>query len=129
LRSRAKDRAGNLLNHEQFQLRATRYVADHPELINITWVDASFYIRDVAPLNNNKQIIGLHVDLAEPKRAAELAQQTQQPQYTNVFEAIQGNPSFEVWIPVYRGKKFIGLLAGVYSCEKVISYLVPKQMM
>ena len=124
----AKDRAINLLDHDQFQLRATRYVADHPELINITWVDSSFYIRDVAPLQSNKQIIGLHLDLAEPKKTSQLARQTKVPQYTNVFEAIQGNPSFEIWIPVYKGNTFLGLLAGVYSCEKIVEYLVPKQM-
>lgn len=124
----SKDRAGNFLDSVHFQLRASSYVANHPEMINITWVDSSFFIREVAPLKGNQQIIGLHLDLPEPQRASLLARQTRKPQYTNVFEAIQGNPSFEIWVPVFRGDTFLGLMAGVYSCEKVIHYLIPEHI-
>lgn len=124
----AKERAGNYLDHEQFQRRATRYVADHPELINFTWVDSSNYIRDVAPQEGNQQIIGLHLYLTEPQKASQWAKQTRHPKYTRVFEAIQGNPSFEIWVPVYNGDTFSGLFAGVYSCDKVVEYLIPAQI-
>ncbi|HAH23824.1 MAG TPA: hypothetical protein DCL77_08715 [Prolixibacteraceae bacterium] len=124
----AKERAVDALDQGQFQLRASRYVADHPEMINITWVDSTFHILDVAPLEGNRQIIGLHLDLAEPKRASHQAQKLRDPQYTKAFEAIQGNPSFEIWIPVFQGNTFLGLLAGVYSCEKVINTIVPREM-
>jgi signal transduction histidine kinase len=124
----AKERAGSYLDSEQFQRRSASYVANHPELINITWVDSSFYIRDVAPLAGNQQIIGLHLDLSEPQKASQRARQTRQAQYTRVFEAIQGNPSFEIWVPVYSGDTFVGLLAGVYSCDKMVNYLIPGQI-
>lgn len=124
----AKDRAENTLNQNQFQIRASHYVKDHPEMINITWVDSIFNIQDVAPREGNEQIIGLHLDLAEPQKASRKAKELRLPQYTKAFEAIQGNPSFEIWIPVFRGNTFLGLLAGVYSCEKVVNFLVPEQM-
>lgn len=124
----AKDRAENALNQNQFQIRASHYVKDHPEMINITWVDSIFNIQDVAPREGNEQIIGLHIDLAEPQKASRKAKELRLPQYTKAFEAIQGNPSFEIWIPVFRGNTFLGLLAGVYSCEKVVNFLVPEQM-
>lgn len=123
----ARDIAANSMDHDQFQLRASRYVANHPEMINITWVDSSFVIQDVAPLENNLQILGLKVDLAEPRKASRRAKQFRVPQYTNAFEAIQGDSSFEVWVPVYQGNTFLGLLAGVYSCEKLITHLIPVQ--
>lgn len=124
----SKDRAANFLDPVRFQLRASSYVANHPEMINITWVDSSFFVREVAPLKGNEQIIGLHLDLPEPQRASQLARQTRKPQYTRVFEAIQGNPSFEIWVPVYNGDTFLGLMAGVYSCEKLIHHLVPEHI-
>lgn len=124
----AKDRSENTLNQNQFQTRASHYVKDHPEMINITWVDSIFNIQDVAPREGNEQIIGLHLDLAEPQKASRKAKELRLPQYTKAFEAIQGNPSFEIWIPVFRGNTFLGLLAGVYSCEKVVNFLVPEQM-
>lgn len=124
----ARDIAANSMDHDQFQLRASRYVANHPEMINITWIDSSFVIRNVAPLENNRQIMGLHIDLAEPYKASRKARQLRLPQYTNAFEAIQGNASFEVWVPVYQDDTFWGLLAGVYSCERLITHLIPATM-
>lgn len=124
----AKDIAENSIDHPQFQLRVSRYVESHPELINITWVDSTFVIQDVAPLERNLQILGLKIDLPEPRKASRLAKQSRQSQYTNVFEAIQGMASFEIWVPVYEGDQFLGLLAGVYSCENMITHVIPQQL-
>ncbi|HET6559948.1 MAG TPA: ATP-binding protein [Prolixibacteraceae bacterium] len=124
----AKDVAVNSLDHSQFQLRASRYVESHPEMINITWIDSSFVIQDVAPLESNLQILGLSIDLEEPRKASRRAKQLRQPQYTNVFEAIQGDASFEIWVPVFEGNTFRGLLAGVYSCDHLINHVVPQQI-
>jgi len=116
----AAERSSGNLSAELFQERASHYVKSHPEMINITWVDADFVIRDVAPRAQNKQIVGLKLNLPEPKRISRLAMQTRQPSFTRPFEAIQGKPSFEVWVPVYRGDNFLGLFGGVYSCESVV---------
>jgi PAS domain S-box-containing protein len=123
-----KHRADGSLNAALFQERATKYVLEHPEIINITWVDADYFIRDVAPLAPNRQILGLHLDLPEPKRASQLAKETRQPVYTGPFEAIQGKPSFEIWVPVFDGDNFLGLFAGVYSCQKTLQSLVSQQV-
>ena len=91
----AKERGDGAMDARSFQKRASRYVADHPEMINITWVDASFHVHDVAPLASNRQILGLRLDLPGPKRASRLAMERRQPVYTHPFEAIQGKPSRE----------------------------------
>jgi len=69
----AQERAGGALGAESFQERGSRFVADHPEMICINWVDADFRITDVAPLAPNRQIVGLRLELPEPKRASQLA--------------------------------------------------------
>jgi two-component system, cell cycle sensor histidine kinase and response regulator CckA len=117
------ERGAGKLTPELFQIRASQYVQSHQQLINITWVDADFFIRDVAPLAGNRQIVGLKLNLPEPKRAARLAMELRRPVYTRPFEAIQGKPSFEMWFPVYRGDAFIGLFGAVYSCEGMLSSL------
>lgn len=124
----SKDRAASLFDYKQYQRRGSLYVENHPELINITWVDSAFTILDVAPHQGNEQIIGLHLGLTEPRKASQMAKQTRHPKYTRVFEAIQGNSSFEIWVPVYNENTFLGFLAGVYSCEKMINHLVPEQI-
>jgi len=119
----ALERSSGKLNGELFQERASQYVKSHPELINITWVDADFFIRDVAPFAQNRQIVGLKLNLPEPKRVSRLAMERRQPVYTRPFEAIQGKPSFEIWVPVYKENTFLGLFGGVYSCERLVNGL------
>ncbi|HXV21040.1 MAG TPA: ATP-binding protein [Desulfuromonadales bacterium] len=122
----AAERARGTLGADDFQWRVSRYVTDHPELLNVTWVDADFVIRNAAPLAPNRQIIGLALSLPEPERASHLAREQRQPVYTRPFEAIQGKPSFELWVPVFRGEEFLGLFAGVYSCAQLLEHTVPQ---
>ena len=124
----AKERADEKLTPESFLRIGSQYVADHPELINITWVDKNLIIQNVAPLQGNRQIIGLSVSLPGPARASQTARQTRQPVYTDVFEAIQGGYSFEVWVPVFRDNQFMGLFAGVYSLGKLLRYALPLEV-
>lgn len=124
----AEDCAKDTLSAEEFQSRVSRYVGAHPELINVTWVDAALVIRDVAPAAPNQQIVGLRLTLPEPKRAANLARERRAPVYTRPFEAIQGIASFEVWVPVFRGDEFLGLFAGVYSCPQLLQRIMTPQM-
>ncbi|MEH6445236.1 MAG: ATP-binding protein [Oceanospirillaceae bacterium] len=103
-----------------FTGRTQDFLIAHQELINFTWVDNNFDIKGVSPLKGNEQIIGLHLGLPEPARVSLLAKNTKKAQYTEAFEALQGDCSFEVWYPVYKDEQFLGLFAGVYSCEKLL---------
>ena len=64
------------LDEQTFQERASRFVADHPGLINVTWADEEFVIRWTAPHEPNKQVIGLSLVLPEPERASHEARDT-----------------------------------------------------
>ena len=116
-----KERAEGLLTVENFNSKIDDYLNVHPEFINITWVDSTFVIKNVAPIADNSLIIGLSIELPEPKKASRMAKEMEKPIYTNSFEAIQSNSSFEIWVPVFNGNKFLGLLAGVYSCDKLLN--------
>lgn len=116
------------LNKESFQKRATKFVNDHPVLINITWADRDFIIRWTAPYEPNKQVIGLKLALPEPERASKRAEQTGQPTYTRPFTVIQGIPAFELYVPVFRNDQFLGTFGGVYSIKNVLSHATPPQL-
>jgi two-component system, cell cycle sensor histidine kinase and response regulator CckA len=122
----AQERSAGKLGAALFQQRAAQYVKYHPELINISWVDADYFVKDVAPLAGNRQILGLQLDLPEPKRASRLAMARRLPAYTHPMEAIQGGSSFEIWVPVYRGDTFLGLFGGIYSCQQLLEQIVPQ---
>jgi len=117
----ASQRAKGNLSVSSFQARVSEYLKDHTEFINISWVDSTYTIKTVAPLQGNSHIIDLKIELDEPKRASRLAMKTKEAVYTKPFEAIQAESSFEVWFPIFRKGKFIGLFAGVYSCAKVLN--------
>ncbi|MCM2278728.1 MAG: ATP-binding protein [Oligoflexia bacterium] len=124
----ANARARGALSPSDFRTRAMGYVALHRELLNITWVGPDLIVRDVAPREGNEQILGLSLDLPEPRNAASQALQTRLPAYTRPFQAIQGNPSFELWVPVFRGDRFLGLFAAVYSIPALLEHVTPESL-
>lgn len=116
----AKERANGGLFEDTFQAKLKDYLIYHPEFINITWIDSNYVIRTVTPLKGNSDIIGLPIELPEPKKASRLAKLTRKAVYTKPFEAIQSNSSFEVWVPVFDNNKFLGLFSGVYSTKGIL---------
>ncbi|MRT94300.1 PAS domain-containing protein [Ancylomarina sp. 16SWW S1-10-2] len=111
----------NNLSESVFQEKVNNYLKNHPEFINITWVDSNFTIKSVCPLEENSHIIGLNIELPIPKETSRLAQKEKKAIYTQAFDAIQGESSFEVWIPAFNENKFRGLFAAVYSSKNVIN--------
>ncbi len=122
----AEDMSDGTLDEETFQQRASRFVTDHPGLINVTWADEEFIIRWTAPYEPNKQVVGLKLTLPEPERASHEARDTGRPVYTRPFEVIQGDLAFEVYVPVFRDGRFLGTFGGGYSIEKVLRHLIPR---
>lgn len=126
----AEQAASGRLGSREFQDQAAQYVASHPSLINITWADTEFVIRDTAPLEPNRQVLGLPLELPEPKRASRLARDSGQPVYTRPFVVLQGEPAFEVYLPITQEGRFLGTLAGVYSSRRfrtVLQATIPEQ--
>ena len=121
----AIERADKNITEQMFESHVNHFLKDHPEFINITWVDSNFVIKTVSPTAGNSHIIGFRIELSEPKRASHQAKDTKKSVYTKPFEAIQGKPSFEVWVPVFKGKTFLGLFAGVYSCSNLLNISRP----
>ncbi|MFA6033557.1 MAG: GAF domain-containing protein, partial [Myxococcota bacterium] len=125
----AKERGDGFMDAGSFQERASHYVRDHPGMICINWVDADYLIIDVAPIAPNRQIVGLRLNLPEPKRASRLAMERREPVYTHPFEVIQGELAFEIWVPVFHDDVFLGLFGGIYSYEKMLRSLAGPQML
>lgn len=117
------------LSKQSYQERVSRYVFDHPGLVNVTWADENFVIRDTAPYEENKHVVGLKLLLPEPKRASYEAFVSRQSVYTDPFVVIQGHPAFELYVPVFSGARFIGTLGAVYKIEYLLDGLVPDEVL
>ncbi len=118
---------GNL-SVKGFEDKAARYVDDHPGLINITFADDDFIIRNTAPYEQNKQVIGLTLSLPEPERASRLAYELKTTVFTKPFVVIQGKPAFEFYVPIFRGEKFVGTLGAVYSIPKLADEMISSSL-
>lgn len=120
--------ANGTLDKTSYQTQVTSYIKDHPSLINVAWADSSFVIRDTAPFETNKQVIGLPLSLPEPYRASRLAYSSRQAVYTRPFVVVQGYPAFELYLPIFNGSEFKGSLGMVYSLNELIKSSIPEHM-
>ena len=108
--------------------KGEQYVENHPGLINITLADESFVIRYTTPYEKNKQVIGLTLSLPEPERVSRLAKNLGQSVYTKPFIVIQGDPAFELYVPIFNNGKFKGTLGGVYSIRNLLDNIATEEM-
>lgn len=111
-----------------FEARVDDYAAGHPGLTNVTFSDTGFVIRWTAPYEPNKQVIGLPLDLPEPHRASRAALATRLPVYTNAFQVVQGYDALEVYVPVFAGDRFVGVLGGIYRLDRLLATVAPADL-
>ncbi|MBC7951148.1 MAG: CHASE domain-containing protein [Rhodospirillaceae bacterium] len=121
----ADEIARGTVDANDFQSKAALYVTAHPGLINVTWSDDAFVIRNTAPLEPNRQVLGLKLTLSEPERTSRLARDTHASAYTKPFTVLQGVPAFELYVPIYRDSRFLGNLGGVYSLPEMLRHTLP----
>ncbi|MBE8167934.1 MAG: EAL domain-containing protein [Shewanella sp.] len=124
----AVELAEKRLSSDDFVNKVSQYSVDHPSLINVTLSDENFVIRNTAPYEANKQVIGLSLSLPEPKRASRLAKSTKRTVFTKPFRVIQGEAAFEFYVPIFKDEKFLGTLGAVYALPKLLSHLVPEHI-
>jgi PAS domain S-box-containing protein len=125
----ASDLARGSLDRESFGARASQFVAENPELVSILWADEHFVVRWVAPTETSGQVVGTRLTLPEPERASHLAKATRNPAYTRIFELVEGYPALELYTPVYQHGRFLGVIGGVYACEKILQYTLPAHVL
>jgi sensor domain CHASE-containing protein len=107
---------------------AANYVRDFPDLQAIEWIDASNLVRWIVPLKGNEAKINANLLREERRgRAAEMAQQQQQPVVTQPVELFHGGTGFVVYAPLFIGKTFDGVIGGVFNVQKIFDDLLPVQ--
>jgi PAS domain S-box-containing protein len=125
----ASDLARGNLDRESFDGRASQFLADSRELVSILWADEDFLVRWVAPKETSRQVAGKRLTLPEPERASHLAKATRNPAYTRIFELVKGYPTLELYTPVYQEGRFLGVIGGVYACERILQYTLPEHVL
>ncbi len=120
----ARELAEGKLDRGAFQVRATQYLANTPELANIVWVDSGQIIRWTAPFETTDWIAGERLAGAQPASFAR-ALTSGQPTYGESYVNHRGAALLEVYVPVQYGRTYLGALVGVYTIEAMVRHLVP----
>lgn len=91
----------------------------------IEWVDETYRVRWIVPLEGNEQALGL--DLAfEPKRLATLERSKSTGIYaaTDTIDLVQGGKGFLIFAPIGKGENFAGFILGVFRIESLFDKLI-----
>jgi C4-dicarboxylate-specific signal transduction histidine kinase len=115
------------LDEETFKEHAVRYVSEHPELLLISFIDGSFRTQWAAPESTAGSTVGLE-QLAVSRPSTQKAKTSGKPMYTPLFAGMQGDTVFEVIVPVFRQKQYVGAIVGTYSAQGALRHTLDREV-
>ncbi|MDH5723104.1 MAG: CHASE domain-containing protein, partial [Alphaproteobacteria bacterium] len=102
---------------------ARNYVADTPGLTTVEWVDETYHVRWIEPLEGNEKAQGLYIAFEEErKKVLEGASERHKVTLTPPLDLVQGYKAFLVYLPVYTNNQFGGFIIGIYDIKKTLSH-------
>ncbi len=112
------------LTYESFQVRASRYVRDNPELATIVWVDTDGKVEWVAPNEATTTFVG--EQLAGIRLVAlQDALRTRRPVFSPDYRGADQRRTHDLIVPVQRGSSDIGAFVAVQSLEALLRAVLP----
>ena len=116
-------------NRDLWTRNASQLLRDYHNFQAIEWMDASFRMRWIEPLNGNEAAIGLIYKPDHPNYPLLLAaRDSGQPRLSNSFELVQGGLGLAYYIPLHRisgdVRRFDGFLLGIFRVEVLINDLL-----
>ncbi len=120
----ARDLEFRQLDYESFQVRATRYVKDNPDVSAIVWVDTDGRIEWVAPNESSATYVGEHLSgsrlntLSDALRSRRLA-------YTPDYKPPGQGSAMDLILPVQRGSSDLGAFIAFHSLDTLLRVTLP----
>jgi len=115
--------------HALWQNDARNYTQQLSGLKAMEWVDPTYHVRWVEPLDGNESAVGLDARFdAQRARALQSAAEKDSPTLTGPIDLVQGYSAFIAYLPLSRAGRFDGLLAGVFSIEEFFASAVSSEI-
>lgn len=117
-------------NHRTlWQEDTDRLLHDFANLQAIEWLDSSYQVRWLRPLEGNEKALGFHYQADHPNMPyLHQARETSVPTLSSHFELLQGGHGLAYHIPMYRqvgeARQFDGYLIAVFRVEQLIDSLL-----
>jgi nitrogen fixation negative regulator NifL len=108
----------------EFVSDARSFIKDLPGFQALEWVDASFHVRWIVPLQGNENAQDLNLGYSEARRAAlEASRDSGQPVMSTPIELVQGGKGFLIFFPIFVENKFTGFLLAVFKVQHWLDYV------
>jgi sensor domain CHASE-containing protein/two-component sensor histidine kinase len=113
---------------EQWLSDVRNYIEDFDALTTIEWVDKTYHVKWVEPLEGNEKAVGLNIVFDdERKKALEGAAEQNKLTLTPPLDMVQGYRAFISYAPIYIDEEFEGFMAGIYDTEIFINSMLSEQ--
>ena len=109
----------------EWESDAGLYVRDYFGIQAIEWVDDTFHVRWIVPLEGNEKAQDLNLAFEERRRVAlEAARDRHEVTVTRSINLVQGGKGFLVYVPIFRENDFDGFILGVFRIEQLINHIL-----
>ena len=112
------------LTYEAFQVKASRYVRDNPELAAIIWVDIDGKVEWVAPNEATATFVGEQLNGIR-MTALQEALRTRRVMFSTDYPDAYRRPTNDLILPVQRGSSDIGAFIARQSLETLLRTTLP----
>ncbi|MCM8535880.1 MAG: ATP-binding protein [Lentisphaeraceae bacterium] len=105
-----------------WDLDALAYYNDHDNFQAISWVDRTFHVRWIVPLEGNEKAVNLNLAFEENRRKALIvARDKGTISVTAPITLVQGGKGFLVYLPLEKNGEFDGFISSVFRVDKLFS--------
>lgn len=110
---------------EEWAADAEMIVLDFPGFQAIAWIDSSLKVRWIAPMAGNEMLLETTLMADSVRRALfERVRDTRMPSISRTMDLAQGGKGFVVYVPIFRGGNFAGVIAGGFRAETLFIALL-----
>ena len=124
LTSLGREQEFKQLSYESFQVRASRYVRDNPEIEAIIWVSTEGKVEWVSPNETTATYVG--DQLTEDRLVAlQKALRTLRPLFSENYPNATQRPANDLILPVQQSSTDIGAFIAIQSMETLLRVTLP----
>jgi len=106
------------------------HLEDYPVYQAIGWVDPTFYVRRIVPLEGNEKAINLDLSFEEKRHETLLrVKESRVLGITPLINLVQGGKGFNIYVPIYLGDDFAGLVGGVFRIKKLFDFILTREIL
>lgn len=104
---------------------ARLYYEHFPGTRGVTYVDRTYHIRWLIPVEGNEPALGLYLGFEKRRlRAMEESRRLREVRITQPIELVQGGKGIIIFAPFYVGGRFEGFIDGVYRTQDFLGSIL-----